>query len=151
MRKSEGGALPRSFVHFILEPFYKLVSCTISNEKAELAPIVKKLGILLQKKDYNLDIKPLIKLVLTKFFGRGVNCMVDAMVESVRNSQEGTRTKVMNYFRNSNDDQGKSDELSKCDAKSTLAINVVKLIYNENTGNFYSFGRIISGTVRRGD
>lgn len=93
-RKSEGGALPRSFVHFILEPFYKLVSCTISNEKAELASLVKKLGILLQKKDYNLDIKPLIKLVLTKFFGRGVNCMVDAMVESVRNSQEGTRTKV---------------------------------------------------------
>jgi len=27
----------------------------------------------------------------------------------------------------------------------------VKLIYNENSGHFYSYGRIISGTVRKGE
>ena len=68
----------RSFVHFILEPFYKIVSSTISNEKAELLPIIKKLGLLLHKKDYGLDIKPLLKLVLSKFFG-SVSCLIDAM------------------------------------------------------------------------
>lgn len=38
----------------------------------------------------------------------------------------------------------------KCDAKNQLVINVVKLYYNENQGTFYSLGRILSGTVKRG-
>jgi U5 small nuclear ribonucleoprotein component len=50
-RKS-GGNLPRSFVHFILEPFYKIVSHTLSSERPELKPVLKKLGIFLKKKDY---------------------------------------------------------------------------------------------------
>lgn len=129
LRKSEGG-LPRSFVHFILEPFYKIVSATISNEKAELLPIIKKLGIYLHKKDFNLDIKPLLRLVLTKFFG-DTSCLVDALVASVRNSAEGTILKVQNYYRNSIDDQQINTQLSQCDSKGKLCINVAKLIYNE--------------------
>jgi 116 kDa U5 small nuclear ribonucleoprotein component len=80
-------------VHFILEPFYKIVSTTISNEKAELLPIIKKLGIYLHKKDYNLDIKPLLKLVLSKFFG-DTSAIVESLVSSVRHSADGTKIKV---------------------------------------------------------
>jgi U5 small nuclear ribonucleoprotein component len=87
-RKSEGG-LPRSFVHFVLEPFYKIVSSTISNEKNELLAIMKKLGIFLHKKDYSLDIKPLLKLVLSKVFG-SVSCLVDGMVENFKHAADGT-------------------------------------------------------------
>jgi U5 small nuclear ribonucleoprotein component len=32
-----------------------------------------------------------------------------------------------------------------------LAINVVKLFNNEQMGTFYSFGRIISGTIKTGE
>jgi U5 small nuclear ribonucleoprotein component len=92
MRKSEGGSL-RGFVYFILEPFYKIVSHTISNERNELMPILKKLGIFLHKKDYNLDIKPLLKLVMTKYFGN-VSCIVDAMVQNLKHASDGTMTKV---------------------------------------------------------
>lgn len=84
-RKSEGGAIPRSFVYFILEPFYKLVSHTLSNERSELQPIMKKLNLFLKKKDYQLDIKPLLKLVLNKFFGN-TSCLVDSMVASFKNA-----------------------------------------------------------------
>ncbi len=83
-RKNDG-ASTRSFVHFILEPFYKIVSSTISNEKTELLPIIKKLGLLLHKKDYGLDIKPLLKLVLSKFFGN-VSCLVDSMAQNFRSA-----------------------------------------------------------------
>lgn len=72
-------------MHFILEPFYKIVSSTISNEKAELLPIIKKLGIYLHKKDFSLDIKPLLKLVLVKTFG-SVSCLVDSMVDHFPNA-----------------------------------------------------------------
>ena len=137
-------------MHFILEPFYKIVSSTISNEKAELLPIIKKLGIYLHKKDFSLDIKPLLKLVLVKTFG-SVSCLVDSMVEHFPNAQEGTKRLVSHYYRNSSDDQVIPERLSKCDAKEPLCLNVVKLIYNDVTGGFYSFGRILSGTLKRGD
>ncbi len=137
-------------MHFILEPFYKLVSTTISNEKQELMPVIKKLGILLHKKDYNLDIKPLLKLVLSKFFG-DTSSIVDAMAHNIKSALDGTKVKVQNFYRNSTDDKEKSDLLIKCDAKGPLCVNIVKLIYNESNGSFYSFGRIISGTIKRGE
>ena len=68
MRKSDGG-LPRSFIYFILEPFYKIISVTISEEKAELDPILKKNQVYLKNADFNLDIKPLVKLILRKLLG----------------------------------------------------------------------------------
>jgi 116 kDa U5 small nuclear ribonucleoprotein component len=57
----------------------------------------------------------------------------------------------MTYYRNSSDSQAHSAQLSTCDPKGPLCINIIKLIHNESTGHFYSLGRIISGTVRRGD
>lgn len=126
------------------------MSATISNERAELMPVIKKLGVQIQKKDYQLDIKPLLKLVLTKFFG-DVSCLVDGMVQNFKNSADGTKAKVSNYYRNATDNKEIADQLMKCDAKGPLCINIIKLIYNESNSNFYSFGRIISGTVRRGD
>ncbi len=41
--------------------------------------------------------------------------------------------------------------MSRCDAKGPLCLNIIKLIQNEQTGNFYAFGRIISGTIKRGE
>ena len=51
-------------MEFVLEPFYKLFSVTISNEKPELVRVYQELGIHLNKKDFNLDIKPLLQLVV---------------------------------------------------------------------------------------
>ena len=40
--------------------------------------------------------------------------------------------------------------LAKCDPKGPLCVQVLKLIYNEYGNNFYSLGRIISGTLKKG-
>ncbi len=95
--------MPRSFVHFILEPFYKIVSHTISSERQELQPVLKKLGLFLKKKEYQLDIKPLLKLVLTNFFG-SLSCLVDSMTEHFKSAAQSTATKVNTCYRNSQDD-----------------------------------------------
>lgn len=41
-------------------------------------------------------------------------------------------------------------EISKCEAKGTLVINTTKMYYNEQNQGFNVLGRIISGTVKRG-
>lgn len=63
-RSGSQGKYARSFVHFILEPFYKIISVSISEEKAELEPVLTRLGVCLKRKEFELDIKPLVKLVL---------------------------------------------------------------------------------------
>lgn len=60
----------RTFVHFILEPFYKLVGYTVAEEKDKLQSLLSKMQIYLAKKEYNMDVKPLLKTVLSKRFGR---------------------------------------------------------------------------------
>ena len=51
---------------------------SISEEKAELEPILKKNQIYLKNGDFNLDIKPLIKLILRKLLGN-LSCLVDSL------------------------------------------------------------------------
>ena len=75
-RTSQGG-LPRSFVHFVLEPFYKVVAVSIAEEREQLEPVLKRIGVTLEKKEFSLDIKPLVRLVLRKLLG-DLSCLVDA-------------------------------------------------------------------------
>jgi U5 small nuclear ribonucleoprotein component len=59
----------RSFVHFILEPFYKMVSLTLTQDRGEMERLLKyELGGLEKKfkaSDFEMDVKPLLKLVLS--------------------------------------------------------------------------------------
>ena len=91
---------------------------------------MKKLGIFLKKKDYMLDIKPLLKLVLSSYFG-DLSCIVDSMVSIFKNAQQGTKVKVDTSYRNSSDDLQMAQTLGKCDAKGPLCVNVVKMYANE--------------------
>jgi 116 kDa U5 small nuclear ribonucleoprotein component len=40
-KKNNNMEAPRSFVHFILEPFYKIISLTLTKDKDELIRIMK--------------------------------------------------------------------------------------------------------------
>ena len=51
-RSSASGLYPRSFVHFVLEPFYKVIAVSMSEERPELEPILSRLGVYLKRKDY---------------------------------------------------------------------------------------------------
>lgn len=66
-------------MYFVLEPWYKIITISISEEKTQLAPILAKQGVVLQNKDYNLDIKPFIKLVLRKVLG-DLSCLTDTLI-----------------------------------------------------------------------
>ena len=59
----------RSFVHFILEPLYKLFSQVVGDVDTTLEQTLGDLGLSLSKKEMKLNIHPLLKVVMTKFFG----------------------------------------------------------------------------------
>ena len=82
-----------------MEPFYKIVSAAISQEKSEVEPILKKLRVSLTNKEYQLDIKPFVKLVLSKFLG-DTKALVDILVASVPDAKKGTAIKVQTCYEN---------------------------------------------------
>jgi hypothetical protein len=96
-RKPTDPEANRSFVHFVMEPLYKLYSQVLSEETEALSETLAELGIRLKPVIYKMDVRPLLKVVLDQFFGpsRG---LVDMIVEHIPNPVEGALDKVRLYL-----------------------------------------------------
>ena len=136
-------------MHFVLEPFYKVIAVAISEEKSELEPVLNRLGVFLKKKDFQMDIKPLVKLVLRSLLG-DMTCFADLLVTNVLHTRAGTREKVRRLYQGSSEVSSIPKQLESCDPSGPLCINVVKLFNNELEETFYAYGRVISGTIQAG-
>eukprot|EP00743_Colponemidia_sp_Colp-15_P002126 GILK01002308.1.p1 GENE.GILK01002308.1~~GILK01002308.1.p1 ORF type:complete len:1002 (+),score=162.07 GILK01002308.1:66-3008(+) len=141
----------RSFVHFILEPLYKMFAHTLGEEEAPLQNTLADLGIYLKKEEVRLDPKPLLKLVCQRFFG-DVSSMVDIVVHKVPSPVENARLKVEHVY--SGDlDSDLVERMCSCDTSvdAPLMIMVTKLYSKPDCSAFDVFGRVMSGVVRVGD
>ena len=92
-RKQPDPEANRTFVHFILEPLYKLYSQVLSEETEPLKETLAGLGIQLKPIMYKMDVRPLLKVVLDQFFGPAVG-LVDMISEHIPSPAEATRSKV---------------------------------------------------------
>ena len=97
-RKQADPEQNRTFVHFILEPLYKLYSQVISEETDSLKETLKSLGIQLKPVMYKMDVRPLLKAVLDQFFGPAVG-LVDMITEKIPSPIESATDKVKLYKR----------------------------------------------------
>lgn len=92
-RKQADPETNRTFVHFILEPLYKLYSNVLSEETDALKETLHGLGIHLKPVMFKMDVRPLLKVVLAQFFGPATG-LVDVIVEHVPSPVEGAENKV---------------------------------------------------------
>ena len=83
----------RSFVHFVLEPLYKLYNCVLTEEGEELKATLERLGIHLKPVMFKMDARPLLKVVLDQFFGPSTG-LVDVIVEHIPSPVANARNKV---------------------------------------------------------
>lgn len=80
-------------MEFILEPLYKLYSQIIGEDQPTLQRTLEELGISIKREAYTLDPKPLLKLVLSQFFGKSQG-FTDMIVKNVPSPVEGAKKKV---------------------------------------------------------
>jgi U5 small nuclear ribonucleoprotein component len=149
VKKPNENAQNRSFIEFILDPLYKLIGYTISEEKQKLEGLLTSLNIFIKNSEYKLDPKPLLKLICSKFFGH-VSAFVDSVYDCVVNSKEGSLIKVEQNYKG---DRSKSvySKIVNCNSNDILAVNVVKLYHKYDYLSFDSFARVLSGTIKKGD
>eukprot|EP01114_Cavostelium_apophysatum_P008768 TRINITY_DN2152_c0_g1_i2.p1 TRINITY_DN2152_c0_g1~~TRINITY_DN2152_c0_g1_i2.p1 ORF type:complete len:970 (-),score=294.30 TRINITY_DN2152_c0_g1_i2:64-2973(-) len=140
---------PRSFVHFILEPLYKLYSQIVGEDVAQLKVTLEELGIHLRKDELNLDAKPLLKLVLSHFFGK-CNGFVDMCVKHVPSPVAAAQAKIPQIYTGPMNSTI-AQSMLRCDPKGPLVIQIVKLYTKADCSAFDAFGRIFSGTIKNGD
>jgi U5 small nuclear ribonucleoprotein component len=138
----------RTFVHFVLEPIYKLYSHTISESPEDLKDTLATLGISLKPSQYKADARVLLKLVCEQFFGPA-DGFVDMIVEHVPSPVEGAQKKLDKYYTGPLNTKI-ADAMSRCDQDGPLVIQITKLFNTADASRFHSFGRIMSGTARAG-
>ncbi|KAF7307348.1 U5 small nuclear ribonucleoprotein component [Mycena indigotica] len=147
-RKQADPESQRTFVHFILEPLYKLYSNVLSEETDMLKDTLGTLGIHLKPVMYKMDVRPLLKVVLAQFFGSATG-LVDMIVEHIPSPIEGAENKIEGtYSGPQSSDLAQS--MRACNPDGPLMVQVTKLYQTTDAQSFRAFGRILSGTMRKG-
>ncbi|XDG08774.1 hypothetical protein ABKA04_008389 [Annulohypoxylon sp. FPYF3050] len=138
----------RSFIHFVLEPIYKVFSHTISQSPEELKGVLATLGITLKPSQYKMDAKVLLKLVCEQFFGPSTG-FVDMIVKNIPSPLEAAEHKLEHYYTGPLDTKV-AESMRKCDQDGPLVVHITKLFNSADAKSFYSFGRVMSGIARPG-
>ena len=147
-RNKPSGSAKRSFVHFVLEPIYKVYAQVLGEEVATLAATLARLGVSLRRSELHLDPKPLLKLVFRQFLG-STDGLVDMLVHHVPSPDRGTASKVEQHYAGDLDGP-EAAAMRSCDARGVLMVHVVKLFSSPDAAHFFAFGRVMSGTVSAG-
>lgn len=148
-RKSGDSSTQRSFVHFILEPIYKLYVQTLSTDQKTLNKTLGELGIIIKPAAYKLDAKPLLRVVCGEFFGPATG-LVDMLFDHVASPSEHARSKIERTYTGPMDST-LAASMCQSDPNGPLVIQVSKLISSATAQSFVALGRVYCGTVTRGD
>ncbi|KAJ2724497.1 hypothetical protein GGI07_001928 [Coemansia sp. Benny D115] len=147
VRKGVDPKAPRSFVHFVLEPLYKMHAHIVSEDAPELRPLLASLGVRLRQSDYALDSRRLLRCALTAFFGPPSG-LVDMCVHHLPSPAAAARSLMQHLCVDTTSETAQA--IDKCDASGPLVIAVAKLIAASDGRSLAALGRVLSGTVEPG-
>ncbi|TFY63323.1 hypothetical protein EVJ58_g3328 [Rhodofomes roseus] len=147
-RKPADPEANRTFVHFILEPLYKLYTQVLSEETDGLKETLDGLRIQLAPVMYKMDVRPLLKAVLDQFFGPSVG-LIDMITEHIPSPVEATAAKVESTYTGPMSDELVA-RMKACDPEAPVMVQITKLYHTTDAQSFRAFGRVISGTLRKG-
>ncbi|KAI9591912.1 P-loop containing nucleoside triphosphate hydrolase protein [Syncephalis fuscata] len=134
----ESGA-KRSFVHFILEPLFK-----IYGQVADTSLV----GVQLKAHQLSMNVKELLPLALRQFFGPPTG-FVDMCVAHIPSPEDNAADLIERIYTGPMDSTA-AIAMKQCDAQGPLMVHVAKLYARDDASGFDAFGRILSGTLQAG-
>ena len=148
---SSGEDKKRTFIKFILEPLYKIIGYSISEEKDELIDFLTK-GFNLNNFEINqinfkADPNPLLTQILTMVFGH-YSSMVDLCTKNICDSETGSKRKISSLYTG-NRNTSFYNEIMKSSPEGPLICCVYKLYHKYDHLSFDLFGRVLSGTLKQ--
>ncbi|EIM92380.1 P-loop containing nucleoside triphosphate hydrolase protein [Stereum hirsutum FP-91666 SS1] len=147
-RKASDPESRRTFVEFVLDPLYKLYSQVLSEETDSLKETLHGLNIHIKPIMYKMDVRPLLKAVLDQFFGPSTG-LVDMIVEHIPNPIQGGETKVERTYTGPQSSDLVTS-MKNCDPNGPVMVHVTKLYHTTDAQSFRAYGRVFSGTLKKG-
>ena len=122
-RTAPGSGAPRSFVQFVLEPLYKLMSQGVGEAPHELEQTLAELSMSFKRSQLTTDAKPLLRSIMSAFFD-GQSGFVDMCVRHLPSPLLATAGKVeVNYTGDLNSELAKG--MRQCKADAPLCLHMV--------------------------
>ncbi|KAH9056977.1 P-loop containing nucleoside triphosphate hydrolase protein [Lactarius vividus] len=147
-RKAVDPESPRTFVQFVLDPLYKLYSQVLSEETDGLKDTLAGLHIHLKPVMYKMDVRPLLKAVLDQFFGPATG-LVDMITEWIPDPVRGATNKVERTYTGPMNSEI-ATSMKECRSDGPVSVHVTKLYHATDAQSFRAFGRVLSGTLKKG-
>ena len=121
----------------------------ISEPEADLKATLGDLGVHMRKEEFLLDPKPMLKLVMARFFGESSAGFVDAMVRSLPSPAAAAQAKIEATYSGALTAPFVG-AMTACDAEGLLMVNLTKMYHKPDCESFDAFGRVLSGTLKVG-
>ncbi|XP_038209465.1 116 kDa U5 small nuclear ribonucleoprotein component [Zerene cesonia] len=146
-KKQPHSSAQRSFVEFILEPLYKIFAQVVGDVDTTLPDVLAELGIKLTKQEAKLNVRPLLRLVCSRFFGDFCG-FVDMVTRHVPSPLEAAPRKVAHCYRGAAG--ALRDDMLACDQAGRLVAHTTKMYPTDDCTFFLVLARIMSGTLYAG-
>jgi len=144
-KKQPNTSTQRSFIEFVLEPLYKVFSHIVADVDEYLPSLMSEVGVSMSKTEQKMNIKPLIKLFMSRFIG-DFEGFTDMVVAHIPSPKENSEVKIETAYSGANDSY-LTEELKRCDPDGPLVVHTTKQFPNEDASSFNVFGRVFSGTI----
>ncbi|KAH6939557.1 hypothetical protein HPB50_019512 [Hyalomma asiaticum] len=144
-KKPPHSSAQRSFVEFILEPLYKLFAQVVGDVDECLPKLLDELGVKLSKTEMKLNVRPLLRLVCSRFVGEFTG-FVDMCVNHVPPPARVTREKIECIYTGPLESE-LGEAMLKCDPDGPLIVHTTKQYSTQDATSFHVFGRVMSGTL----
>ncbi|XP_015920056.1 116 kDa U5 small nuclear ribonucleoprotein component [Parasteatoda tepidariorum] len=145
-RKAPHSTVQRSFVEFILEPLYKLFAQVVGDVDSSLPQLLDELSIKLTKSEMKLNVRPLLRLINSKFVG-DFNGFVDMCVHHVPAPSASAKRKIEHIYTGPSGTE-LADVMADCDPEGPLMVHTTKQYSTQDATSFHVFGRVFSGTLQ---
>ncbi len=113
-----------------------------------LPMLCDELGFKLTSEESKMNIRPLLRLICTRFFGDFTG-FVDMVAKHIPSPVDNAKSKVQHIYTGSLDSDC-ADSMTSCDQDGRLMVHTTKQYPTEDTTAFLAFGRVFSGTLRAG-
>merc|ERR1719225_2352544 len=144
-KKPPHGSAQRSFVEFILEPLYKLLAQVVGDVDTSLPMLAEQLGVRLTKEETKLNIRPLLRLVCTRFLG-DFNGFTSMCEEHIPSPVENAKQKVSQIYSGTSETE-RYEDMVGCDQDGRLMVHTTKQYPTEDTTCFHVVGRVMRGGI----
>jgi len=144
----DGTKLDRAFVQFIMKPIIQLQRTIMEGNLEKVWTMTSKLGLDIKREEKELRERDLIRAVFKKWIN-AAEALLEMIIMKLPSPRQAQAYRAAQLYEGPIDDPC-GQAIAKCDKDGPLMVFISKMVPIGDTGRFYAFGRVFSGTVRTG-